>query len=84
MALGLTQPVKRNAYQRSSLEGKGGQCLGLITLPPSCVNYLKNPGSLNLLEPSGPAWAYNGITLFLPSLYTSVSQNVVRSSVINS
>jgi hypothetical protein len=32
-------------------------------LPPSCADFLKKPGSLNLLEPPGPVKAYNGIAL---------------------
>jgi hypothetical protein len=36
--------------------GKGGWCVGLTTLLPSS-------GSLNLLEPSGPVQACNGIAL---------------------
>jgi hypothetical protein len=38
--------------------GKGGRCVGLTTLPTSCA--LKS-GSLNLLEPSGPVQACNGL-----------------------
>jgi len=34
-------------------------------LPPSCADVLKTE-SLNLLEPSGPAQAYNGIALPSP------------------
>jgi len=44
--------------------GKGGRCLGLTTLPPFCA-VLKS-GNLNLLEPSGPLQACNGIALPLP------------------
>jgi hypothetical protein len=43
--------------------GKGGRCVGLTTLPPSCADCLKISGSLNLLEPSGPVKACNGIAL---------------------
>jgi len=42
--------------------GKGGRCVGLTTLPPSCADCLTS-GSLNLLEPSGPLQACNGIAL---------------------
>jgi hypothetical protein len=42
--------------------GKGGRCVGLTTLPPSCAIVLKS-GSLNLLEPSGPVQVCNGIAL---------------------
>ena len=44
---------------------KGGRCVGLTTLPPSCATVLKS-GSLNLLEPSRPVQAFNGIALPLP------------------
>jgi len=42
--------------------GKGGQCVGLTTLPPSCADVLKS-GSLILPEPSGPVQACNGVAL---------------------
>ena len=42
----------RNEYQEYFLGGKGGRCVGLTTLPPSC-SVLKS-GNLKLLEPSGP------------------------------
>jgi len=38
----------------------GGRCVGLTTLPPYVPTVLKS-GSLNLLEPSGPVQACNGI-----------------------
>jgi hypothetical protein len=44
---------KRNEYQEYFLGrgegGKGGRCMGLTTLPPSCADCLKS-GSVNLLE----------------------------------
>ena len=33
--------------------GKGGRCIRLTTLPPSCAVTMKS-GNLNFLEPSGP------------------------------
>ena len=64
MALGSTQPLTemstRNEY---FLGGKGGQCLGLTILPPFHVPIVLKSGSLNLLEPSGPVQACNGIAL---------------------
>ena len=38
MALGFTQPLNRNEYQDYFLGGKGGRCVGLTTLPPSCAD----------------------------------------------
>jgi hypothetical protein len=42
--------------------GKGGRCVRLTTLPPSCAVVMKY-GNLNLLEPSGPLQACNGTAL---------------------
>ena len=39
--------------------GKGGRCVKLTTLPPSCTFVMKS-GNLNFLEPSGPLQACNG------------------------
>ena len=44
------------------LGGKGGRCVRLTTLPPSCVIVMKC-GNLNFLEPSGPLQACNGTDL---------------------
>jgi hypothetical protein len=42
--------------------GKGGRCVRLTTLPPSCAVVMKS-GNLNFLEPSGPLQSCNGTTL---------------------
>ena len=50
MALGSTQPHYRNEYQEYLLVGKGTQCAGLTTLPPSytdCVEILGASTSWN-------------------------------------
>ena len=64
MALRLTQPLTETSTRNISWGGKGGQCIGLTTLPPSCAECLKC-GSLNLLEAHGPVQACNGITYLL-------------------
>jgi hypothetical protein len=46
--------------------GKGGRFVGLTTLPLHVPIVLKS-GNFNLLEPSGPVKAYNGIDLLLPN-----------------
>jgi hypothetical protein len=48
MALGSTQPLNRNGYQEYCLGGKGGRCVGLTTLPPSCAD------CLGIWEPEPP------------------------------
>ena len=42
--------------------GKGGWCIWLTTLPPSCAVVMKS-GNLNILETSGPLQACNGSAL---------------------
>jgi len=39
MALGMTQPLTEMSTRDISLGGKGGQCIGLTALPPSCAEY---------------------------------------------
>ena len=41
VALRLTQPLTENEYQDYFLGGKGGRCVGLTTLPTSCVDCLE-------------------------------------------
>jgi hypothetical protein len=55
----------RNEYKEHLLGVKGGQCLGLTTLPPCRLS--TNPGSLNLLETYGAVQTCIGIAL--PSTY---------------
>jgi hypothetical protein len=45
--------------------GKGGRCVRLTILPPSCA-VVMNSGNLNFLDPSGPLQACNGTALLLP------------------
>jgi hypothetical protein len=50
MALGSTQPLTQISTMHISW-GKGGRCVGLTTLPPSCADCLKiwepqRPGTL--------------------------------------
>jgi hypothetical protein len=51
MVLGVDPASNRNEYQEYFLEDKGGRCLRLTTLPPSCADCLEiwepqNPGKL--------------------------------------
>ena len=59
---GVDSAFNRNEYQEYFLGGKGGRCVGLTTLPFQVPIVLKS-GSPNLLEPSGPVQACNGIVL---------------------
>jgi hypothetical protein len=54
MALGSTQSLTEMSTRNIFL-GKGGRCVGLITLPPSCANFLKiwvpqPPGTLRACQ----------------------------------
>ena len=59
--LGLSRPVMGLLYGAFP-GGKGGQCVRLTTLPPSCAVVMKS-GYLNSLEPSGPVQACSGTAL---------------------
>jgi hypothetical protein len=61
MALGSTQPLTEMST-RTFPGGKGGRCVKLTTLPPSCAVVMQS-GNLNFLEPSGPLQACSGTTL---------------------
>ena len=64
MILGSTQPLTEMSTGCISW-GKGGRCVRLTTLPPSCAVVMKS-GSLKFLEPSEPLQACNGTALPLP------------------
>ena len=71
MVLGSTQPLTEMST-RSISWGKGGRCVRLTTLPPSCAVLMKS-GSLNFLEPSVPLQACNGTASPLPSIQEGTS-----------
>jgi len=61
MALGSIQPLTEMST-RLFPESKGGWCVRLTTLPPSCAVVMKS-GNLNFLVPSGPLEAYKRTAL---------------------
>jgi hypothetical protein len=65
---GVDSAFNRNEYREHFLRGKGGRCVRLITLIPSCAVVLKS-GNLNFLEPPGPLQTCNGTALPLPFTY---------------
>ena len=66
---GVDSASNRNEYQVYFLGGKGGRCVRLTILPPSCAVVMKSR-NLNFLEPSGPLQACNGTALPLPAIQT--------------
>ena len=77
MALGLTQPLTEMST-RSISWGKGGRCIRLTTLPPSCAVVTKS-GNLNFLEASGPLSACNETALpffFFQCIITQIIRKV--------
>jgi len=63
MALGSTQPLTEMST-RNIYGGKGGRCIRLKTLPPSCAVVTKS-GKLNFLEPSAQLQACNEIYIYI-------------------
>jgi hypothetical protein len=61
---GVDSASDRNEYQEYFLGVKGGRCVRLITLPPSCADFLKS-WSFNRLEPSEPLCSCTGIAYSL-------------------
>jgi hypothetical protein len=61
MALESTQPSTEMSTSVFP-GGKGGRCVRLTTLPPSCAVVMKSE-NLNFLEPSGPLQGCNGSAL---------------------
>jgi hypothetical protein len=59
---GVDSASNINEYQVYFLRGKGGRCVRLTTLPPSCAVVMKS-GNFNFLELCGPLQACNGTAL---------------------
>ena len=59
--------------------GKGGQCVRLTNLPPSCAVVMKSR-NLNFLEPSGSLQAFNGTAL--PLAFVSFYKGDRGSTVV--
>jgi hypothetical protein len=55
VALGSIRPHNRNEYQGYLPGGKGGQCIGLTTLPPSCADCLEILGA-------STSWSAKGLS----------------------
>jgi len=76
MTLRSTQPLTEISTRCIS-GGKGGRCVRLTTLPPSCAVVMKS-GNLNFLEISGPLQVCNGTAL---SIYKRNKECCIIQSV---
>ena len=78
---GRSELLNQGLHRGALLEDKGGRCVGLTTLPPSCADCLEI-GNLNLLEPSGPVQACYGIALLCSSLvYLGAFPKLQKTSI---
>jgi hypothetical protein len=74
VALGSTQPLTEMNTRNISWMDKGGRCLGLITLPPSCADCLE----ISEPQPPGNLRACTGIaSAALPVGLVRILQNVL-------
>jgi hypothetical protein len=75
VSLGSTKSVTHLSNRDISWGGggRGGRCVGLTTLPPSCADCLRNNGNISLLEPSRAVQVSNGIAL--PNHNLKVNRN---------
>jgi hypothetical protein len=74
-----------NEYQEYFLGGKGGQCVGLTTLPPSCADWLeiwepRSPGILQACDRPEQGWLHllhkkwhSSLSHFLQSPYNELN-----------
>ena len=67
MALGVDSASNRNEYKEYLLGDKGGRCVGLTTLPPSCADCLE------ILESQPP-----GTLRACPGLYRRADKSLAR------
>jgi len=77
---GVESASNRNEYQEYFLGVKGGRCVRLTTLPPSCA-FVTYSGNFNFLEPSGPLQTCKGTDLpffFLHRRGSFMSKNELR------
>ena len=74
---GVDSASNRNEYQDYFLGGKGGRCVGLTTLSPSCADCLEIWES----QPPGTLWACPGMYSLL-YLYMRLGVNGILISIL--
>jgi hypothetical protein len=63
MALGSNQHLKEMSTRDISWGGKGGRCLGLTTLPPSCADCIEILEASTTCSPKGLSMPVMGLLL---------------------
>jgi hypothetical protein len=71
---GIDSASNRNEYQEYFLGRKGGRCVGLTTLPPSCADCLE------IWEPQPPGTLRACLGLYIEHL-TGITQSVIAETV---
>jgi hypothetical protein len=74
---GVDSTSNRNEYQEYLVQGKGGWCVGLTTLPPSCADCLEILGASNSCRPNGPSSFYSVL-----NFDTSTHQPISLKSIL--
>ena len=64
MTLGWIHPVTEMSTRCISWWCKGGRCVGLVTLPPSCAVCVEIPGTSNSCNPEGLSRPVQGLRNF--------------------
>ena len=78
---GVDLASNRNEYQEHFLGGKGGRCVGLPTLPPSCVGCPEILGESTSWKPQGLSRPVMGL-LYLFTFFISPPHCVGRDSIL--
>jgi len=78
--LGIDSTFKRNEYQEYLLGGKGGRCIRLTTLPPTCANSPEIVGASPSPSPKGlsrPVYGllYKGSCVNMELIYLHSKEN---------
>jgi hypothetical protein len=76
MALGSTQPLTPGIFPG----GKGGWCVGLTILPPSCADCLKNLGASTSWNPQGLSRPVMGLLYLSPCILRLATSWTIRGS----
>ena len=78
----IVSALNRNEYQEYFLGGKGGRCLGLTTLPPSCADCLEICGPSTSWYPQGLFRSAQGLLYRYPHRNISSEGHLNNTTVV--